>query len=315
MANILHLTVENPDELLNAGAYGAGAVIRVQTATTKAGAYADVTGTGSTPTIALVAATLTYDGFDPNGTSASWYRIRYEDAATTRTSDWAASFQVAGLEAYASLATFRNFLRSASVGDDDDDPDSPLQSIALVAAARAIDVACGRTFYPAASTVSSRYFTFDRPTLPDYPVSTYPGTWYQNAVLAIDDVFDSTGMLVHFDTSGDATYATATTAYRLGPVNAAARSLPYTQLVFNTGTYPPTHLWGVRVQALWGWDVTPPTIVQANLIQAARFLKRRDAAFGVAGSPDMGNELRLLAKLDPDVALMVGNYKRNWGAV
>jgi hypothetical protein len=70
----------------------------------------------------------------------------------------------------------------------------------------------------------------------------------------------------------------------------------------------------VEVAALWGWTSVPPTIMQANLIQAARFLKRRDAPFGVAGSLELGSEIRLLSKLDPDVALMVGAYKRNWGA-
>ena len=40
MPNQVKLTAENPDELLNAGAYGAGAVIRLQTAATETGAFA-----------------------------------------------------------------------------------------------------------------------------------------------------------------------------------------------------------------------------------------------------------------------------------
>lgn len=95
MPNILTITVETPDDVLNAGAYGAGALVRLQTAATEAGAYADVTGTGSTPTIAIVAATRSYTGFDPNGTVSSWYRTRYENVGGTRVSDWSSSFQVA----------------------------------------------------------------------------------------------------------------------------------------------------------------------------------------------------------------------------
>ena len=213
------------------------------------------------------------------------------------------------LDAYADLATFLDFVRDA------DGTDSDLATIALEASARAIDRACNRSFNVAAAAVSTRYFSYVRPREVDYPISSYPATWYRHSILTIDDVFDDAGMVVQFDTAGDATYATTTTAYRLGPINAAARSMPFMQAVFDAGTYPPTHLWGVKVQALWGWDAIPQTIVHANLLQAARFFKRRDAAFGIAGSPEMGNEIRLLSKLDPDVALMVAAFKRNWGAV
>lgn len=61
-------------------------------------------------------------------------------------------------------------------------------------------------------------------------------------------------------------------------------------------------------------DAVPASINLATLIQAARFVKRRDAPFGVAGSPDMGNELRLLARLDPDVLVLVANHRNWWSA-
>lgn len=59
----------------------------------------------------------------------------------------------------------------------------------------------------------------------------------------------------------------------------------------------------------------PSGVRLACLLQASRWYKRRDAAFGVLGSPDMGNMTRLLAKLDPDVAVLISTYKRPWGAV
>jgi hypothetical protein len=213
------------------------------------------------------------------------------------------------LDAYADLATFQTFVRDAEGTDSD------YETLALGAAARAIDTACGRSFRVAGIVVSARYFTFTRSpeVMPTYSVN--PVDWYRHAVVPIDDVFDLTGMTVAFDTSGNGDYGTPVTAYRMGPSNASARQMPYTRLIFDSGTYPPSATDGVKVEALWGWDAIPTTIVNANLIQASRFLKRRDAPFGVAGSPDMGNELRLLAKLDPDVAVMVGAYKRNWGAV
>lgn len=93
MANILQVAVNSSAEILNTGAYGSGAVVRVQTSATEAGVYADVSGTGSTPTIAIVSGTSAYTGYDPNGTSTSWYRVRYENSGATRTSDWSDSFQ------------------------------------------------------------------------------------------------------------------------------------------------------------------------------------------------------------------------------
>lgn len=95
MPNLLKVSVENADELLNAGAYDAGALIQIQSSATETGTFADLTGTGSTPTIALVSGTRIYTGYDPAGVSSTWYRTRYKNAAGTRLSDWTTAFQVA----------------------------------------------------------------------------------------------------------------------------------------------------------------------------------------------------------------------------
>jgi hypothetical protein len=85
--NVLHVLVENPDELLNAGAYGAGAVVQVQSGAAAAGPFAD---DGSVPIVTLVRA---YTYYDSDGVSSTWYRTRYENAAGTTTSDWSDVFQ------------------------------------------------------------------------------------------------------------------------------------------------------------------------------------------------------------------------------
>jgi len=56
-------------------------------------------------------------------------------------------------------------------------------------------------------------------------------------------------------------------------------------------------------------------VLNACKLQTGRFNKRLQALFGVAGSPADGSEVRLLAKLDPDVAVMLVDYTRVWGAV
>ena len=98
MPNVVKVRVENSDEILNTGAYGAGALVRLQSSATETGAFVDVTGTGSTPTLPIVAGTRIYTGYDPAGAVSTWYRTRYESADTLRLSDWTAAFQVGAEE-------------------------------------------------------------------------------------------------------------------------------------------------------------------------------------------------------------------------
>jgi hypothetical protein len=216
-------------------------------------------------------------------------------------------------DAYATMADFRTYLRVTAITDATD-PDTTIELIALEAAARAIERACNRRFTVKTGSATARYFTarYTPDTYPSNP--SYLGGAVQHYVLPIDDTTLSP-TAVAFDTTGNGDYDTTTTAYRLGPLSASVRGLPYSLLIFDSGQYPPTFSDGVKVTDDWGWAAIPNTIRSANLLQAARFVKRRDSPFGVAGSPDMGNELRLLSKLDPDVAIMIGAYKNNWGAV
>lgn len=114
MSNVLRLYVENPDDILNAGHSGAGAVIQLQRDTVEA---------FSTPvdvsTTAIVSGTRSYTVFDSVGTSATWYRTRYETAAGQGTSDWSAAFQV-GTTGYCDLDDVKQRLdRTADTTDDE----------------------------------------------------------------------------------------------------------------------------------------------------------------------------------------------------
>jgi hypothetical protein len=213
------------------------------------------------------------------------------------------------------MADFRSYIHNPATADVDD-PDTTLELIALEAGARAIERATGRRFDVTLSIAEARYFT---PTIIDgrdpilYATSAFPYSWLRHYVLPIDDVADTTGLLVDMDSTGNGDYTNNTTAFRVGPPNAPSRDLPYSRIIFNSGVFPPVYESSVRVTAKWGWTAIPNTIRNANLLQASRFLARRDSPYGIAGSPQMGNELRLLAKLDPDVALMVGAFRKNWG--
>lgn len=188
----------------------------------------------------------------------------------------------------------------------EDSADDVVLGLAIATASRTIDGpnGCGRQFGKL-DAPAPRYYTaqWDRRRC----------VWY----VRIEDLMTTTGLVVKYDSVEDQTYASTITAYRLGPVNAAAEGRPWTELVIRSSSaVQPTALEdGVEITALWGWTEVPPAIEQACLLQASRIVSRRDSPHGIAGSPEAGSEIRILARLDPDVAVAVRPYRRVWGAV
>ncbi len=72
------------------------------------------------------------------------------------------------------------------------------------------------------------------------------------------------------------------------------------------GTSAASHSGGAAVDIY----AYPGPIVEATIIQATRLWRRKDSAFGsVGGLPDTG-QTRVSAGLDPDVALLLGQYRK-----
>ena len=94
------------------------------------------------------------------------------------------------------------------------------------------------------------------------------------------------------------------------PRNASSKGRPFERLVFSNTGYQGE----VEVSGLFGWAQVPDAVKQACLLQASRFKTRRDSPLGVAGSVEAGSELRLLAKVDPDVEVSLSEFRRRWGA-
>jgi hypothetical protein len=200
---------------------------------------------------------------------------------------------------YATLAQERDYRQIGDVVDDDQ------LSLAITAASRAIDRAANRQFGVVAS-VEVRYYT---------------ASWSRTRcswTVPIDDLSSTTDLEVDFDLAEDLTFSTALTSgdWRLHPLNALAEGEPWTHIEIrhDASAQPPTSIGAVRVTGLWGWASVPDDIVQACLLQVSRIFERRQSPFGVAGSPADGSELRLLERLDPDVAVLVRNRRRMWGA-
>lgn len=192
---------------------------------------------------------------------------------------------------YVTASDFKSYV---NIVDTDDDVKIPF---AIAAASRAVDRATNRQFGLVAA--------------PEARV--YTARWDKNRcrwVIEIDDLQTLTGLTV-------TTAAGAITPVISQPGNAAQKGVPWTRLVVDpTSAVKPTGKEDeVTVTARWGWTTVPVAVQQATLLQAMRFFTRKEAPFGVAGSPDLGSEMRLLAKVDPDVAVALGPYTRWWGAV
>ncbi|KKE98396.1 hypothetical protein WN67_29505 [Mycolicibacterium obuense] len=187
-----------------------------------------------------------------------------------------------------------SFMGDASVG-----PDSAEMELAIEAASRSVDRACDRQFG-----------TLDAPEARSYTaVRDYRGQW----IIAVDDFATVDGLLVEtVDAQGITTPITGVLPL---PINAVANGRVWTQIAVPSGSpVVPSAAGGVRVTALWGWPEIPKTITLATLLQASRLYARRHAPFCVAGNEDVG-QLRLLDKLDPDLAVSVRPFARVWGAV
>jgi hypothetical protein len=193
---------------------------------------------------------------------------------------------------YATLAEGRDHLRITDAADTADDAEI---GVAITAASRAIDKAAGRQFGILASATARLYTAVYDKTLTRYVVS-------------VDDFQTVTGLVVKTDLDRDGVYETTLTDFIKLPLNAAGRGVPWNELVIADSCA--RHVGGMEVTALFGWTAVPTPIKQATLLQMARIVKRRDAPFGVTGSPDMDNQTRLLARIDPDVQVLVNLYRR-----
>jgi hypothetical protein len=154
----------------------------------------------------------------------------------------------------------------------------------VTAASRAIDTKTNRQFGQLTVAAARTYRR-----APYYVADL--GLW----VLDVDDIYSAVGLTIA--TGGGSPVAYASSGAVLLPDNAPADSRPWTQLGWTscpTGPVIPT--------ALWGWAAIPTQVKAAGQLQVSRWNFRRQSPAGVAGSPDSGSEVRLTARLDPDVA-------------
>lgn len=175
-----------------------------------------------------------------------------------------------------------------------DSVDDAEVGIWVTAASRAIDKRCNRQFGQLAAPAARVY--------------RRPAVWVPSLglwVKEIDDLQDLTGLTVNG-------VAYASSGAVLLPDNAPADGLPWTALGFADQpdvSYPGSPAASTYV-GRWGWTAFPSQVKAAAKLQVNRWNSRRDSPYGVSGSPTDGSELRLLSKLDPDVAVSLAGLSR-----
>jgi hypothetical protein len=139
----------------------------------------------------------------------------------------------------------------------------------------------------------------------------YESSSFSDVLFLVEDVVSLTALA----TDGDAsrTWATtwAATDYALLPANAALDGVPYTWIeIAPNGNYTfPRGRNAIKLTGKFGWSAAPAPIKEGCLLQCERIFLRKDAPFGVAGSPETGM-LRIKAELDPDVQRLIAPYRR-----
>jgi hypothetical protein len=202
---------------------------------------------------------------------------------------------------YTDLATVK-----ARLGIADTDDDATLESI-VTAVSRSIDDFCRRRFYAATET---RYYTAPCQSRPSDAAEVTVAGGYVD----VDDLLSISANGLATDDAADRTYGTvwATTDYELAPYNAALDGKPYTRVCAtpNGARAFPSGARGVKITGSFGYSATTPDVVrEACLLQASRIFRRKDAPFGVTGSAEMG-VATLIARLDPDVMLLLNPLRR-----
>lgn len=293
--NILKLTAENPDELLNAGAYGAGAIIRVQSGAAEAGPFSNET------TAPVVAGTRSYTVYDTDGASTTWYRTRYENAGGTITSDWSPAFQV-GDETAGLLCSIYDVKQRVGIPASDTSSDEDILEFIRQVSTSVMGYT-GRRF---ARTPSAGVSTFL------FDVPAYGRSLAVPAGLATVTQLE---VATYSQPGTGGTYTVVpTTDWDLRPLSGQREyGWPATSIVINdypTGSvpyfYPGRNV--VRITGALGWDRVPADI-QGVVTTAVlrRYIGKEGAGSAITVGPDGG--ISLSRDMTPADAALLDWYR------
>lgn len=264
-------------ELLTSDAYGTGAKLRLESATTETGSYTELS------TTTIVTGTQGYEFWDATGTATTWYRWRVSNTGGTVFSPYSAAFQVTD-DQYVTLDIVKERLGLTTATDD---------------------ATLGRFLMAAGRFMSNRIGLFLGPSTDT--VRTYDGhdadcdvLWIPGGIRAFTliEVADGTGETFETVTSGDILIRPK--AHLLPPGE------PGSWLQFSDN---PTGDWGswpsgydnIRITGTFGWREVPEDLAELAARLTQRYwLARSSGQADVVGSDALGNAVvsRFMARVD-----------------
>lgn len=179
---------------------------------------------------------------------------------------------------YATLTDVKDYIRIPNAGNDFD----ALLTHAIESISQEIERHCNRQFNNT-TTPSARTYE------PTTPYWSY-----------VDDFHTTAGLVVKVDADGDGVFETTVPAsdYELEPFNGIVdgqEGWPFQKISLLGGYFPRyARRKGVlQVTAQWGWEAVPEPVISAFRILVAETFQLKDAPFGVVGSDQFGNVLRV----------------------
>lgn len=172
---------------------------------------------------------------------------------------------------YCTEAEFREYLEGSNSTNLDED----LITTCITSASAEVDGICGRNFTTVVTVATARTFVAK--------------SWTR---LDVDDIGDSSGLIIETDDNNDGTFETTWVAaeYRLEPLNGQNHGLtgwPYTH-IRATRTRSFTKGATAQVTAKWGWAAVPVPVKMATMILAREDYKSKDITGGTIGFGEFG---------------------------
>jgi hypothetical protein len=141
----------------------------------------------------------------------------------------------------------------------------------------------------------------------------YGGRAYYAGRVKVGDLVSVTTFQT--DPAGNGTFTdtwTANTDYTLEPYNAVLDGKPYRYITRHprgSFFFPAGYPRSIKVVGKFGWASTPAQVIDATTILASRLIRRkREAPFGVVTvGIDVGAVARI-ARVDPDVMMLLGPF-------
>lgn len=191
---------------------------------------------------------------------------------------------------YVTLSELKNHIMANGGGTFTAADDGNLE-LAIESTSRWLDNHFDTSFYERSET---RYYTSDLVDL-----------------LWIDDLLSITALKTDEDDDGTYEKTWTTSDYWLEPRNAASGSQPkpYRQIRVNPNGdyYFPLTRYGIEIAGTWGYCTLanlPLELKQFTLLMSHRLWKRKDAIFGIAGTPALGVQV-VQARIQQDSDLML----------